>query len=181
MLKDPANFNKMKGSFFKAFEIESTKCLEPTGTCTDELINSHSIQDSRILEKLAVDNHVIQIAFDKSLVSKATPNTYVQPKCTFESISIHKASVFKGLCNKHDTEMFKSIDVEDLDMNNKKHVFLLTYRSVLKELSSSIKGAVMNQSVYLEKVKLGEIPGDVPTIEGLRPVNLFMKAFECNE
>ena len=24
MLKDPANFNKIKGSFFKAFEIENT-------------------------------------------------------------------------------------------------------------------------------------------------------------
>lgn len=181
MFKDPANFNKMKGSFFKAFEIESTKCLEPTGCCTEELINSHSIQDSRILEKLALDNHVIQIVFDKSIVSNATPNTYAQPKCIFEPISIHKASVFKGLCNKHDTEIFKPIDVEELDLNNKTHVFLLTYRSVLKELSSSIKGAAMNQSFYLDKVKLGETPGDIPTIDGLIPVSMFMKAYDCNE
>lgn len=181
MYKDPKNFNKMKGVMFNSFSIESTKCLEPTETCTEELIDSHSIQDSRILEALAENHHVVHITFDKSCISKSTPENLVMPYCKYETISIHKASVFKGLCNKHDTEIFRPIDVETLDMDNKEHVFLLTYRSVMKELSAKIKAAVMTQANYLAKVDLGEISGDVPTVEGLYAVQLLADAYEMYE
>ena len=181
MYKDPKNFNKMKGAMFNSFLVESTKCLEPTETCTDELIDSHSIQDSRILEVLAEDNHVIRITFDKSCISKSTQDNPIMPYCKYDSISVHKASVFKGLCNKHDTEIFRPIDVEVLDMDNKEHVFLLTYRSVMKELSTKIKVAGMTQSNYLSKVDLGEISGDVPTIEGIYAVQLYASAYEMYE
>ncbi len=181
MYKDPKNFNKMKGAMFRSFSIESTKCLEPTETCTEELIDSHSIQDSRILEALAEDNHVIQITFDKSCISKSTQENPIMPRCQYESISMHKASVFKGLCNKHDTEIFRPIDVNPLDMDNKEHVFLLTYRSVMKELSSKIKAANMTQSNFLAKVDLNEISGDIPTAEGIYAVQLYMDAYEMYE
>lgn len=181
MYKDPKNFNKMKGAMFNSFFVESTKCLEPTEMCTEELIDSHSIQDSRILEVLAEDNHVIHITFDKSCISKSTQDNPITPYCKYDSISIHKASVFKGLCNKHDTEIFRPIDVEVLDMDNKEHVFLLTYRSVMKELSTKIKVAGMTQSNFLSKVDLGEIPGDVPTIEGMYAVQLYASAYEMYE
>ena len=178
MYNDPTNFNKLKHAFFNTFSLKSTKCLEPTETCTEPLIDSHSIQDSRILELLAVNNHVIQITFDKSVVSKSTIDAPKEPTCKYEPISVHKASVFVGLCNKHDTEMFRPIDVEDLDMENKEHVFLLTYRSVLKELSSSISAAVMNQSMFQSKVELGEASGDGFSLDGLMPVLFFERAYD---
>lgn len=181
MYKDPKNFNKMKGAMFNSFLIESTKCLEPTETCTEELIDSHSIQDSRILEVLAEDNHVIHITFDKSCISKSKQDNPIMPYCKYDSISVHKASVFKGLCNKHDTEIFRPIDVEVLDMDNKEHVFLLSYRSVMKELSTKIKVAGMTQSNFFSKVDLGEISGDVPTIEGMYAVQLYASAYEMYE
>lgn len=181
MFNDPANFNKMKQTFFQSFAIKSTRCLEPNGSCEEPLIGSHSIQDSRILQMLAEDNHVIHITFDKSCVSKSTLDNIVEPKCIYEPISIHKATVFVGLCNKHDTELFKAIDTEDLDMENKEHVFLLTYRSVLKELSSSISAAVMNQSMYQSKVELGESDGNTFSVDGLIPVLFFEKAYMFNE
>ena len=181
MYRDPKNFNKMKGAMFNSFLVESTKCLEPTEICTEELIDSHSIQDSRILEVLAENNHVVHITFDKSCISKSTQENPIMPFCKYESISIHKASVFKGLCNRHDTEIFRPIDVEDLDMDNKEHVFLLTYRSVMKELSTKIKAAGMTQSNYLAKVDLGEIPGNIPTIEGMYAVQLYADAYEMYE
>ena len=177
MYSNPDNFNKIKHAFFKTFSLKSTKCLEPTETCSEPLIDSHSIQDSRILEKLATDNHVIHITFDKSCVSKSTIDNFIEPTCKYEPISIHKASVFVGLCNKHDTKLFRPIDTEDLDMDNKEHIFLLTYRSVLKELSSCISSAAMNQSMFLSKVELGETSGDVPTLDGLLPVLLFERAY----
>ncbi len=178
MYSDPMNFNKMKHAFFKTFSLKSTKCLEPTETCTEPLIDSHSIQDSRILEVLAVNNHVIHITFDKSVISKAKIDDIKEPTCKYESISIHKASVFVGLCNKHDTEMFRPIDVEDLDMENKEHVFLLTYRSVLKELASSLRAATMNQSIYQSKIELGEVDDDAFTIDSLMPVIYFERAYD---
>ena len=181
MYKDPKNFNKMKGAMFNSFLIESTKCLEPTETCTEELIDSHSIQDSRILEVLAEDNHVIHITFDKSCISKSKQDNPIMPYCKYDSISVHKASVFKGLCNKHDTEIFRPIDVEVLDMDNKEHVFLLSYRSVMKELSTKIKVAGMTQSNFFSKVDLGEISGAVPTIEGMYAVQLYASAYEMYE
>lgn len=181
MYKDPKNFNKMKGAMFNSFLVESTKCLEPTETCTEELIDSHSIQDSRILETLAENNHVIHITFDKSCIPKSTKDNPVMPYCKYDLISIHKASVFKGLCNKHDTEIFRPIDVEILDMDNKEHVFLLTYRSVMKELSTKIKIAGMTQSNFLAKVDLGEISREVPTIEGMYAVQLYASAYEMYE
>lgn len=145
------------------------------------MIDSHSIQDSRILEVLAENNHVVHITFDKSCISKSTQKNPIMPYCKYETISIHKASVFKGLCNKHDTEIFRPIDVEALDMDNKEHVFLLTYRSVMKELSTKIKAAGMTQANYLAKVDLGEISGDVPTREGLYAVQLYADAYEMYE
>lgn len=145
------------------------------------MIDSHSIQDSRILETLAENNHVIHITFDKSCISKSTKDNPVMPYCKYDLISIHKASVFKGLCNKHDTEIFRPIDVEILDMDNKEHVFLLTYRSVMKELSTKIKVAGMTQSNFLAKVDLGEISGEVPTIEGMYAVQLYASAYEMYE
>lgn len=181
MYKDPKNFNKMKNAMFRSLCIEGTKCFEPTETCTEPLIDSHSIQDSRILEALAENNHVIHITFDKSCISKSTQENPIMPHCIFEPISIHKASVFKGLCSKHDTELFRPIDVEPLDMDNKEHVFLLTYRSVMKELSAKIKAAGMTQSNFLAKVDLGEISGDVPIIEGLYAVQFYSQAYEMYE
>ena len=182
MYSNEKNFNKMKGSFFESLQIESTKCMEPTETCTEtDLIASHSVQDSRILEQLARDQHVIQIVFDTSCVGKSTLANIIEPTCKFDPISIHKATTFIGLCNKHDTEIFLPIDTEILDMQNEQHVFLLTYRAVMKELAASKKAAVMNQSMFLSKVDLGEVSGDVPSIEGIMPVIFFGRAYEFNE
>ena len=180
MYSNEKNFNKMKGSFFESMKIESTKCIEPTETCTEtDLISSHSVQDSRILEELAQDQHVIQIVFDTSCVSKSTLSNRIEPTCKYDSVSIHKATTFIGLCNKHDTEIFLPIDKEELDMENEKHVFLLTYRAVMKELTASKKGAVMNQSMLSSKIKLGESNDKNPIIESLISVNLFKRAYDC--
>ena len=177
---DVGSLNKKKQAFFNSLTLKGTKCFAPLGECTETVIDSHSIQDSRILETLARDNHVVQITFDKACVSKATIDNIIEPRCKFELISIHKASVFNGLCNKHDTELFRPIDVEDLDLNNQQHVFLLTYRSVLKELETSINAAVMNQSMFLKKVELGEVSSDAFSVDGAIPVLFFEKAYMFN-
>ncbi len=181
MYKDPANFNIIKGAIFKSYTLKTTKCLSPEGTCTEEVIDSHSIQDKRILEQLAKDYHVIQIQFDKSCISKSTFENPVPPACTYESISVHKATVFNGLCLKDDTAIFLPIDTQELNMDNPEHVFLLTYRSVLKELVTRNRAAAMSYSVYIAKVNTGEISEYLPTEEMILSMTLYKQAYDFSK
>lgn len=122
---DEKTFGKMKGVFFNAIKEENIKCLEPNEECHEELIRSHSIQDSRILEDLAEDYHVYTIQIDKRALGRSKTNEMTFPIMIFERVSMHEATTFKGLCNKHDTEIFEPIDKDDLDMENSEHVFCL--------------------------------------------------------
>lgn len=176
MCYDEQTFGKVKGAFFKAMKEENLKCLEPTEQCQENLIRSHSVQDSRILEELADNQHVYILKLDMSEVSKVKVGGYAEPQLQFRLESIHEATTFKGLCNTHDTEIFKPIDIENLDMENIEHVFLLTYRAVLKEFATLIGTSKMMQKNFLEKVKLGVVSPDVPSIEGLLPVMQIQKA-----
>ena len=177
MFYDEKTFGKMKGIFFNAIKEENLKCLEPHEQCKEDLIRSHSVQDSRILESLSRDQHVYVLHVDLSPVSRAKPDNYAEPKLEFKWISIHEATTFKGLCNTHDTEIFKPIDTEELDLENEEHVFLLTYRAVLKELATLCGTSKMMQRAFEDKVDSGVIRGDIPTMEGLIPVMQIKKAF----
>ena len=175
---DEKTFGKMKGVFFNAMKEENIKCLEPNEQCHEELIRSHSIQDSRILEDLAEDYHVYTIQIDKRALGRSKTNEMTFPKMIFERVSMHEATTFKGLCNKHDTEIFEPIDKDDLDMENSQHVFLLTYRAVLRETATLVGAARMAQNGYLKKADIGVISRDQPSIEGYYAVEQAMKAMD---
>ena len=178
MYKDEKEFNKAKGMFFACLKEENYICLEPEEKCTEKLIRSHSIQDSRILEQLAQDNHVYMFKLDYSPIRKATISNPQMPQIEFKLISIHEASTFKGLCNPHDTEIFKPIDTENIDLDNPKHTFLLFYRTIIKELASLINASKMMQRGYLKKVESGLLPENVPCEEGLKAVSQMMNTYD---
>ena len=179
MYKDNVSFGKMKSKFFESFKEENVKCLEPDESCTKKLINSHTIQDSRILSILACNQHVIYIKTDLSPVQRAKLGEYKEPD--IKPISIHTATTFKGLCNNHDTKIFYVIDTQPIDLSNAEHVFLLTYRAVLKELATLIKTSKAMQRSYLYKVELGEVSGTEPSTEGIIPVIQIGKAYDFYE
>lgn len=181
MYKDNVSFGKMKGKFFESFKEENVKCLEPNESCTEKLINSHTVQDSRILSLLACNQHVICIKTDLSPVQQSKLGEYNEPDIMFDLISIHTATTFKGLCNNHDTKIFYKIDTQPIDLSNAEHVFLLTYRAILKELATLIKTAKAMQRSYLYKVELGEVSGTEPSTEGIIPVIQIGKAYDFYE
>jgi len=181
MYENEKAFGKMKGAFFKSMREENVKCLEPSELCQENLIRSHSVQDSRILEQLAVNQHVYILKPDLSEVSAAKLDEFAEPQIEFKLESIHEATTFKGLCNAHDTQIFQPIDTEDLDMENSYHIFLLAYRAVLKELSTLIGTSKMMQKSFLEKVKLGAVKEDIPSIEGMLPVMQIQRAYSFYE
>jgi hypothetical protein len=78
----------------------------------------------------------------------------------------------------HDTTLFKPIENANLEIDNKEQLFLIAYRSVLKELHACIERGIKIQIGYQELIKKGKLPAEQPTKEGLRAVEYFAIAYE---
>ena len=129
--------------FFNIKDFKIVKCLFYKGSCNNKAIKAHSVQNKRVLELLASkNNHVIniEIKFNKDTT----------PEFIFKPISRHKATTFTGLCQTHDTKLFKAIDQGSIEIKNIEQYFLFAYRAVLKELHSNLSTAYQYQSTYIE-------------------------------
>ncbi len=131
LLRDENEINYLTGKFFKAIKSKiKLKCLAPTTPpCDKKSIRSHSIQRSNALSLLADNtNHIIML--------KPAPTSEERPKSKAIRVGINNASIFEALCSKHDMEIFHEIDNKPIDTTNQKQLFLLSYRSIMKEYYS---------------------------------------------
>ncbi len=140
--------NFLKSSFFKNLKTDLDRCWEPTETCNSVPIKAHSIQNSRVLDLISHNGHVIM------------PKERIEQKgkafaLNFGEVGRNDASTFNGLCEKHDKELFSPIDDLEIELNNYQQLFLLAYRSVLKKLYSLSLAAVKIQKIYDDQVKAG--------------------------
>jgi hypothetical protein len=145
----------------------SPMCLFPG--CSDIPIKSHSLQKSLLKSIVDSTNHVkrISINVEFKLNGKIT--------VLDENVGINNASTFEGFCNKHDTEVFKSIETNVIDYNNNEHLFLLLYRSIAREYFES------NKSFSLFKNTINELIKDMDENNMLGPclwVQLYLKYCE---
>lgn len=104
-------------------------CLHPNASKTEcnKIIEAHSIQRKNVLEKIALDGHVYNFRADlPELIKNAG---ILMP----QKIGLNSASVFTGFCNYHDTETFKPIEKERIQICDE-HVFLIAYRALCKEI-----------------------------------------------
>ena len=135
----PKELSEHEKNDFKKFMYENVKksisrCFWPLSTCNNPAIQAHSIQNARVLDLLAKDQHVYMI---KGRLELHSPQDSLQDsllKIEFKKISRYKATTFTGLCSQHDNELFQPIDKNDFDKQSEEHCFLLAYRSVLREL-----------------------------------------------
>lgn len=162
--------NSLKNSIFKTWNGKYLQCLEPQEACTRRSIQAHSIQNRAILEMLQHDGHVV--------MPKLRLDLNAGPRVHFELVGRNKATTFTGLCADHDASIFAPIETTAIDVENELHLFLLAYRAVLKETHVTIEGAIKNQLAYQEKVKLGLIPDDRPTPDGLRATGFLVNCYE---
>lgn len=162
-------YNEMKSHFFSSMGSQMNKCLEKSMMCKNKAIRAHSIQNSRVLDLLCEDGHVVQF---KLKVSSDTP-----PTPEYKSIGRNNATTFAGLCSEHDREIFEDIDTKELDCTNQRQMFLLCYRAVLRELHATMDAAVTIQGAYLKRVELGLDPKDVPSPAGMEAVFHMMKSW----
>lgn len=93
-------------------------CLYPEqDNCEGKIVNAHSIQNNKILNRLADDGHVIMPNF-KNGVPIGFGDVYGRKEAT----------TFTGFCQKHDKECFQPIEDTDF-VQTEQQIFLYTYRA----------------------------------------------------
>jgi len=129
---------------------KKSKCLYPS--CNGFAIDSHSIQKGGVLKLLSENDEVCHnfINYNTYKMEKVSQKEdskdmilriggrlgygdfSLRCNLNFYKDNINNVSVFKGFCNKHDTEIFKNIEfksVNDITFhNNDEEVFLYCYR-----------------------------------------------------
>jgi hypothetical protein len=164
---------KLKQRVFELQKLSFERCLEPSEACSGSAIRAHSIQNANVLDKLCRDGHVV--------MPRLKAQRSGGPDVVFESVGRHRATTFTGLCSKHDQAIFAPIDNCGIDLCSEEHLFLLAYRSVLRELHAVLTVAVKIQLAFQEKVDLGLVKGDVPTPEGMMAIEHITRAFDTYE
>lgn len=159
-------------NFLRLSKGEFEKCLSPGLCCEDSAIRAHTVQNSRVLDMLVEDGHVIRL--------KMYPVLGGEPDIRFRRINRNEAMTFRGLCADHDREIFCEIDNNYVSLSNRMHLFLLSYRSVLRELHACMSAAVKIQSAYRWRVDTGKDPKDEPSEAGIFAVQRFIIAYETN-
>jgi hypothetical protein len=128
-------------------------CLFPG--CTEKAIKSHSQQKERQLRSIAVDGYVYTL---KPTFEKNLRKTIFDP-LEVSRIGITKASTYQGFCSKHDNELFRPIETEEIDPQNVEHTYLLFFRALTYEYCMKRKVVcfwnkrrelLSNESIYIE-------------------------------
>ena len=103
-------------------------CFHPNNTeCKGDIIRAHSLQRQgslKTLEKNVKGNKYLYMHTERE------PN-FEKNFLDLKRIGRKAATTFDGFCSFHDTQIFKEIenDMENLDIDNDKHLFLHSYRS----------------------------------------------------
>ena len=118
--------------FFDSLNQKSGKCFYPQEKCAGKPIRAHSIQNSNTLDLLHTNNHVYLIG------PKFESNR--KQVLDLRLVGRNEASTFLGLCEEHDRKLFEPIDKRPIDANNQEQLFLLAYRSMLKEYHVTFDG-----------------------------------------
>lgn len=142
----------IRKALYKAWGSRHELCLYPdTPACGKKASAAHSIQNSGPLLELSYKGHVYMI--------ETRPVIGEEPELPdFEERGRNQATTFKGLCNRHDSELFRPIDNNPLDLDDPEHVFLLTYRSALKAAHASEHSGNATASVYADLERDGVLP-----------------------
>lgn len=149
----------------------SSGCLWPGGTCGRPVSRAHSIQKGgRVLTQLEKDRHVVML---EPAGGRSSPGV---PK--FRLVGLKEASVFEGLCNPHDTELFSPIENVPIDPGDPEHLFLLAYRSVPKQTHTAIAAQRIAETRERELLRgLSELAGRRPLLVSGHPGAERGKAF----
>ncbi|MDP9474289.1 MAG: hypothetical protein M3R38_01050 [Actinomycetota bacterium] len=170
-MADSSADKELKGYVFKNYRKQFGRCLWPgQSNCPAPVIKAHSIQRRGTLESLAEDGHVVM----PDLTFKGDD----PPEVRFAEVGLKVASTFTGLCSYHDNKLFEPIDDAPLDFGDREQMFLLAYRSVLKEAHASTRAANRVQGTYDKAVRLGLSDPEEVTPEMLIATDRIAAAYD---
>jgi len=162
--------NKLKEFTMQQLAWKFSRCFWPKAECQKKAIRAHSIQNRKVLDALVRKGHVvmpqIRIDFDS------------RPSIEFREVGRNQATTFTGLCAVHDNLLFGPIDNSEINLDNYEQLFLLSYRSVLKELHTSMKAAVDVQSTFSKGVELGKFDPNDPSLQMLLATEKLIAAHQ---
>lgn len=123
--------------------------------CNELAIASHLLQKRGIINQIAENNHVLELAF----------NNYKKEVFYFKHIGVNQAFAFPGFCSHHDNDLFKSIESGNVDYKDYRTQLLFSYRAVMnekrkKEIIIDFYGRILNSlslPLYLNEKYFKEI------------------------
>jgi len=110
-------------------EMQKGYCSHPDAgprCCSERIVRAHTIQRGNGLSAISENGHVISV---KAAFQDLLKNEDLIPR----EVGINSASTFMGFCNRHDTEMFRSAEVESAQLNAE-NCFLLSFRVLALEV-----------------------------------------------
>ncbi|MFA6217384.1 MAG: SEC-C metal-binding domain-containing protein [Candidatus Omnitrophota bacterium] len=129
------NFSKFQKLAYHELNIP---CFHPNQQeCSPGTIKAHSISKSLLKQLMDTTNHVVMFG------ASFQPN--IPPVAGMRRVGINEATVFTGLCSKHDNETFKLIDTSDPGLFDIECQFLMCYRALLKELFAKTRQFEMSK------------------------------------
>ncbi|MEI6578546.1 MAG: SEC-C metal-binding domain-containing protein [Eubacteriales bacterium] len=151
---NPANFLQSYKSIRKESRIK--QCLYPDHSqCSEQIISAHSIQNNKILRKIASDGQVFMPC------PKAE-----NPFAVVTKYGRKEASVFTGFCSNHDKIVFQPIDDSDFT-GTEKQIFLYIYRCFAIEYHKKQEVFRMESSIYKKRPSLINAPGFESPFKGM--------------
>ncbi|MDV6036099.1 hypothetical protein [Bacillus sp. SM-B1] len=114
---------KLKDAIKKTLEERRDCYYKVVSQHSSSAIQSHSIWKSGILKLISKDNRVFWI----------NPNDrfemFRDVKELFSSVIVKNATVYRGFCNTHDTNLFKGIEKDEIYVEGLIQKFLYSYRA----------------------------------------------------
>ncbi|MCR9010756.1 hypothetical protein [Gabonibacter chumensis] len=118
MMNAKSVFIQLKDNAIK----KKSKCMFPGCSC-EAISYSHVFQKNKILNQLVSNGHLMIFDYKND------------GECIYRSKGVNKAFTFKGLCQKHDNDLFASIEKEEPNWFDTKSQYLLGYKSICREFA----------------------------------------------
>jgi hypothetical protein len=147
-------------------EGRSKTCFAADGNCSSTIVKAHSIQNNRILTRLADNGEVIQLKHD---IRKE--EFEIAPMLVGRRV----ASVATNFCGMHDANIFLPIEQHNYTPGDFQQEFLFAYRAYAREYHVKLEQAIMFK--YALK-KLDTTSGKEVIADGLQGTEIALKEME---
>jgi hypothetical protein len=123
-------------------EGRTKSCFAADSNCSNTIVKAHSVQNNRILTRLADNGEVIQLKHDIR-----EEDFKIAPK----PVGRRVASVATNFCGMHDTNIFLPIEQRNYTPGDFQQEFLFAYRAYAREYHAKLEQTIMFKSA-MEKL-----------------------------